>query len=87
MAIIMAKGCLEAIYGLMGWKGLMLNWNYNRCFRIYRVVGRASFLKDMIRITPFYRFQFDYSLFWTPSLVRTKLKVRNADLLERVKPN
>ena len=22
MAIIMGKGCLEAIYGLMGWKGL-----------------------------------------------------------------
>ena len=25
MAIIMAKGCLEAIYGLMGWKGLKQN--------------------------------------------------------------
>ena len=24
MAIIMGKGCLEAIYGLMGWKGLRL---------------------------------------------------------------
>ena len=23
MAIIMSKGCPEAIYGLMGWKGLM----------------------------------------------------------------
>ena len=23
MAIIMGKGCIEAIYGLMGWKGLM----------------------------------------------------------------
>ena len=23
MAIIMGKGCLEAIYGLMGWKGLI----------------------------------------------------------------
>ena len=22
MAIIMGKGCLEAIYGLMGWKGV-----------------------------------------------------------------
>ena len=22
MAIIMGKGCIEAIYGLMGWKGL-----------------------------------------------------------------
>ena len=22
MAIIMGKGCLEALYGLMGWKGL-----------------------------------------------------------------
>ena len=22
MAIIMGKGCMEAIYGLMGWKGL-----------------------------------------------------------------
>ena len=25
MAIIMGKGCLEAIYGLMGWKGLITN--------------------------------------------------------------
>ena len=24
MAIIMGKGCLEAIYGLMGWKGLRI---------------------------------------------------------------
>ena len=24
MAIIMGKGCLEAIYGLMGWKGVKL---------------------------------------------------------------
>ena len=23
MAIIMGKGCIEAIYGLMGWKGLI----------------------------------------------------------------
>ena len=25
MAIIMGKGCIEAIYGLMGWKGLKKN--------------------------------------------------------------
>ena len=25
MAIIMGKSCIEAIYGLMGWKGLKLN--------------------------------------------------------------
>ena len=24
MAIIMGKGCIEAIYGLMGWKGLIM---------------------------------------------------------------
>ena len=24
MAIIMGKGCIEAIYGLMGWKGLII---------------------------------------------------------------
>ena len=25
MAIIMGKYCIEAIYGLMGWKGLMIS--------------------------------------------------------------
>ena len=27
MAIIMGKGCIEAIYGLMGWKGLSMIMN------------------------------------------------------------
>ena len=27
MAIIMGKGYIEAIYGLMGWKGLMIPMN------------------------------------------------------------
>ena len=26
MAIIIGKGCLEAIYGLMGWKGLRIDY-------------------------------------------------------------
>ena len=29
MAIIMGKGCIEAIYGLMGWKGLIRSYNYS----------------------------------------------------------
>ena len=31
MTIIMGKGCLEAIYGLMGWKGLnTLQWELDK---------------------------------------------------------
>ena len=37
MAIIMGKGCLEAIYGLMGWKGLR-----NYCGTNFSVTGMYS---------------------------------------------
>ena len=36
MAIIMGKGCLEAIYGLMGWKGLIIYCEVCIVLTIYR---------------------------------------------------
>ena len=46
MAIIMGKGCLEAIYGLMGWKGLKTQFSdyvcilSEHCFPIVYIIIR-----------------------------------------------
>ena len=49
MAIIMGKGCLEAIYGLMGWKGLKDIFSTLTKGEKKRCIGESTF-KDVISL-------------------------------------
>ena len=48
MAIIMSKGCIEAIYGLMGWKGLTVAQRQRKIIIIIKVEKEAEFNADSL---------------------------------------
>ena len=48
MAIIMGKGCIEAIYGLMGWKGLRLPYRRQRQERMGIDLNHYTCYVDLI---------------------------------------